>query len=453
MTETGGPEAARPKSLAQLLLDQGTVSREQLERAIAKQKQTGAFLGEILIQENIIDENSFLSFLAKYCKIPHLSLLDYLIDRDILNLVPQETCLKYRLLPIDKMGRNLTVAMVNPLNAEALQAVRELCPELQVRPILCAYNHFETVVKKYFGEGSDARPQSEVSLSSLGLGAATVAPAPEPPAPAPETMAISEPEPVFIAPPEPEVAPPPPAPVEAPVLEDDESPFDWGMSAPPETAQANTPAEELPEALEMLPEAIPMDEDTVMESVFAGQELEEVAISEDASAALDAEAHTMMKEMASVMMDSMRDTYDVLARRIDLFRGVDPEDVAKLFSKGITAEFEAGQVIFQKGQPGNELFVILGGEVAIHDGVRQLALLSRGDMFGEMALVTNEPRSAFAHSVSQTSVLSLSWESIRSVMPAEVSLRLLANIVVTLSARLRKTNELLHTVGSSAPEK
>lgn len=402
----------RPKNLAQLLLEQGKVSQEQLDRALAKQKETGAFLGEILIEENLIDENSFLSLLAKHCKIPHLSLLDYLIDPSILSLVPAEVCLKYRLLPIDKMGRNLTVAMVNPLNAQALQVVRELCPDLQVKPILCAYHHFEAVTQKCFGEKAESK-RSEVSLASLGLKAA-IAPAPGSELPSesalPETSAGT---------PEAKVIPKAPSPVE-------------------------TTAEDIPEALEMLPEAEAIDEDTIMDTVFGGFAVVEESASgapQDDSQGTDAD--TMMQEMASVMMDSMRDTYEVLARRIDLFQGVGPEDIAKLFSRGISAEYQAGQIIFEKGQPGSELYVILGGEVAIHDGIRQLAVLSRGDMFGEMALVSNEPRSAFAHALTQASLLSLSWDVFHDVMPPEVSIRLLANILVTLSARLRQANELL----------
>jgi len=145
----------RRQSLADLLLSQGQVTEEQLKQALETQKATGAFIGEVLIEQGVLDEKSLISFLAKHCKIPHLSLLDYLIDKDIVTLVPQEICLKYRLLPIDKMGSNLTVAMVNPLHGEALKKVQECCPDLRIKPILCAHNHFETVTQKIFaGTGS-----------------------------------------------------------------------------------------------------------------------------------------------------------------------------------------------------------------------------------------------------------------------------------------------------------
>ena len=62
-------------------------------------------------------------------------------------------------------------------------------------------------------------------------------------------------------------------------------------------------------------------------------------------------------------------------------------------------------------------------------------------MFGEMALISNEPRSARACAAEDTSLLRLTSEIIHNVMPPEVSRQLLVNIVVTLSARLRRANE------------
>lgn len=394
------------KSLVQLLREQGGLGEEQLERCIEEQRKTGAFLGEILVQQGLLDEQSLLSFLAKHCRIPHLSLLDYLIDRSVLGLLPKETCLKYRLLPIDKMGNNLTVAMVNPLDAEALQHVKDCCPTLRIKPILCAYNHFETVTRRFFaGEG----PSGTVELSVTSLGLKEVRRAT---APAPHNAPVA-------ATPEPEPVP---------------------------VCVADTPCpEEIPDAVEAEPEqepepgpvqrpagALEADSELVLREVFQ----ETPAVSEDPAG----EAPDLLREMASVMMDSMRDTYAMLARRMDLFQGVSPEDVARIFARGITREYEEGAVIFEQGQEGAEMFVILGGEVVILDGGRELAVLSRGDMFGEMALVSREPRSAGAKAACTTSLLALNLNDIKTDLPRDVSSQLLVNIVITLSERLRRAN-------------
>ncbi len=415
------PESAPKKELPQLLLDEGALTEEQFQKAMALQKASGDFIGEILIREGILDEKSLLSFLAKHCKMPHLSLLDYLIDKSIVGIVPQEICFKYRLLPIDKMGSNLTIAMVNPLDAEALQKVKECCPNLRIKPILCAYNHFDTVASRLFHTTKSGAPD-ELSATSLGLRSPHKEPKPAPP-----VVPQAPPEPVKAPEPEPEIIPEAleaePEPIPEPVPEPPTAP-----SAPPE-----------PAAAPVLPPAITTE--NVLHSVFqAPDEPAPAPAPTPATGPAQSNSSILMREMAAVMMDSMRDTYAMLARRMELFHGLTPEDVARIFSRGSTREYDEGERVFEKGQPGAEMFVILGGEVRIFDGPQEIALLDRGDMFGEMALVSNEPRSASAAATCTTSLLVLSLDDLKKDLPREVSLQLLVNIIITLSERLRRAN-------------
>lgn len=388
------PAPALPprRSLPEVLLEAGKVTRERLEQALSEQAETGEFLGEILMRNGVLDEHCLTSFLAKYCQVPHLSLLDYLIDPEVVRLVPEALCLQYRMLPIDKLGRNLTVAMVNPLNGEALDRVREVCPDLRIKPILCAYRHFLAVSQRVFAQTQRNGKPVELTATSLGLrierpGAAPV------PALAPE--------------PTPEPAPEP-------------------------------PVEDIPDAVEVAPEPVHPHQEVVIQTVFQPESASPVEPVPEAPAS---PAASIMAEMASVMMDSMRDTYSMLARRMELFHGLQPEDVAQIFSRGMTQEFEAGQVVFEKGDRGDKLYLILGGSVEVYDGARPIATLSRGDMFGEMALISREPRSAGVRARETSSALVLSNDAIWNVMPREVAIRLLTNIIVTLSARLRRANE------------
>jgi len=142
------------------------------------------------------------------------------------------------------------------------------------------------------------------------------------------------------------------------------------------------------------------------------------------------------------MVRSMRNTYAVLARRVSLFRGLDPESVAKLFARGKTVEFEAGTTIFGKGELGRCMYVILSGEVDIVDDDRILAHLEQGENFGEMALMSNAARSAAARTVTPTSLLMLSFNDITQDLQSTTSVQLLVNITVTLSSRLRKAQSL-----------
>lgn len=154
--------------LGSLLVESGIVSLLKLEEALSIQKETGKFLGQILVEKGYVKQDVIVQFLVHTCKIPHLSLLDYEISKEVLAMIPKEICLKYQVLPIDRLGRILTVAMVDPLNSRALEEIRRMNPDLRVKPILCNYNHFNTVSKLVFGnEREVAMEIKETSISMM----------------------------------------------------------------------------------------------------------------------------------------------------------------------------------------------------------------------------------------------------------------------------------------------
>lgn len=179
-----------------------------------------------------------------------------------------------------------------------------------------------------------------------------------------------------------------------------------------------------------------VDTETVFDQVFHG---------DDSKSDLDAtgsddESDKIMQDVTTVMMESMRDTYEILARRMELFRGVDAENIAKIFARGMTVEYEAGDVIFKEGQVGESLYLILNGNIAIEQGARELALLGQGDMFGEMALISEGKRGADAVARGDVSLLGLKMDVIHNIMPRDISVQLLVNIILTLSRRLTDAN-------------
>ncbi len=401
----GGREGVEPsESLPQALLAQGKVNPADMQRALQRAAETGVFIGDILVEEGVLDEEALLTFLTKYCKIPHLSLLDYLIDESLFSLIPREVCLKHHVLPIDRMGRNLTIAMVNPLDAAALDAIRERCPGLRVKPILCASRHFETVIRRFVSVSPAAAPGPSGAYPSSGVSRSASAPAPL----------------VY-------TGPLPPAPSSPPLSQK-------GLE---KARQALSDADDalLQSVFEMTP--VESDEELGMEDLLAAPDS---ARTPDDGKQVRTTPEDVAVTMTNVMMDSMRNTYGILARRMDLFRRISPENVARVFAKGRTEEFSEGDCIFAKGSHGDTMYVILSGAVAIVDGDRILATMEQGEMFGEMALVTQSARTADARAVSDVAVLSLTMDDIMNTFGGEVSCQILVNIIIALSHRLRKAN-------------
>jgi CRP-like cAMP-binding protein len=113
-------------------------------------------------------------------------------------------------------------------------------------------------------------------------------------------------------------------------------------------------------------------------------------------------------------------------------------------------KYEADELIFEEGQPGAVLFLILDGGVAIEmhreNHTTTLAILEKGAFFGEMALLDEAPRSANARSLDQTYTLALYRNDLSQLIQRDPQTacqiyRALARIVAD---RLRSTNQLMH---------
>ena len=195
MATNFSPEAPTQR-LGAILLEAGLITAGQLNEALARKTAQGGLLGKILVELGYIRQDDLISFLVKQCKIPHISLMDYQISPELFSLVPKDICMRHWLLPIDRMGSILTVAMVDPLDMEALDQVRAACPTLRIKPILCSWQHYENVIRKFFpGEIEKPKESQEVSLADLGFSAPAAAPRKK--APSVETVAEKLPQPVF----------------------------------------------------------------------------------------------------------------------------------------------------------------------------------------------------------------------------------------------------------------
>ncbi len=187
--------------LGAILLEEDVISKGQLREALEKKEAEGGFLGKVLVEMGYINEIELTSILVKQCKIPHISLMDYEVDKSLIEMVTKEVCDAHALVPIDKMGTILTVAMVDPLDLQALEVVRKHCPDLKIKPILCSWNHYENVMRKHFPR--EVAQEETVSLGSFGLSEST----PAKPEAAKKEKPASERETVPAASPEPKLVP------------------------------------------------------------------------------------------------------------------------------------------------------------------------------------------------------------------------------------------------------
>lgn len=139
-------------------------------------------------------------------------------------------------------------------------------------------------------------------------------------------------------------------------------------------------------------------------------------------------------------MSELDPKYKMLAERVDLFRGLAPEDVAKIFARGMTLRAGKGDTIFYKGTTGSQMFVVLGGKVGVFDGSKCVAELGVGTMFGEMSLLLDEPRSATVMAIEDSMLFALSEEVFHKILTKRVAVQILLNICKTMGSRVKDVN-------------
>jgi type IV pilus assembly protein PilB len=107
-----------------ILLSENLITEEQLQKAIEIQKKEGGRLGSILVKLGYIDEVKIAEFLSQQYGVPFVDLKSKQIDPKILSLIPKDLCKKYMVVPFDRAGNTLHVAIVDPSNAYALEDLR-----------------------------------------------------------------------------------------------------------------------------------------------------------------------------------------------------------------------------------------------------------------------------------------------------------------------------------------
>jgi diguanylate cyclase (GGDEF)-like protein len=138
-----------------------------------------------------------------------------------------------------------------------------------------------------------------------------------------------------------------------------------------------------------------------------------------------------------------------LARQAEFLRALPEEALRRLLAKGQVRAVAAGDPIFEDGEDGRSMFVVLSGEILVHKHGRQIATGGPGQYFGEMALIEGKPRSAGIEALSDAVVLEISAESfsehvLSSADALMAMLKTMANRSRHDLGALAASNEQLH---------
>ena len=169
--------AIQRKLLGDILLENGLLTKPQLEQALAEQKNTREKLGQILVRRGSITEQQLLEVLEFSLGIPQVQLNQVKIDPAVVRLLPTTLIRKHYILPISVNQQRLTLGMVDPLNYEAIDDVRILTG-LDVLPVLVSENDMNAAIQQFAALQVDSRMEKllgELNQQSFGVGENEVA--------------------------------------------------------------------------------------------------------------------------------------------------------------------------------------------------------------------------------------------------------------------------------------
>ncbi|MGH9422467.1 MAG: type II secretion system protein GspE, partial [Thermoanaerobaculia bacterium] len=110
--------------LGELLTKASLISQDQLKEALKLQKESGSKLGETLIKLGFVSEEDITECLSQQFGVPSINLAHFDIDSSVIKLIPADVARKYNILPVNKTGATITIAMADPTNVFAMDDIK-----------------------------------------------------------------------------------------------------------------------------------------------------------------------------------------------------------------------------------------------------------------------------------------------------------------------------------------
>jgi len=137
------------RRIGEILLAKGYVTKEELDKALEHQKQYGGSVTQYLLYLGCIDEKQLAQCLSAQFKVPYLPLDAYEIAADIVQAIPVDIAEKYWVMPVDRQGDALMVAMIDPLDQEVIKDLERMTG-LEIIPFVGIISEIVSALQLYY---------------------------------------------------------------------------------------------------------------------------------------------------------------------------------------------------------------------------------------------------------------------------------------------------------------
>ncbi len=148
--------------LGEILVKEALISQEQLQKALEFQRANGGKLGSCLTKMGFITDDDITGVLSRQYGVPSINLKFYEIDPNVIKLIPQDTAVRYQVIPLSRVGSVLTIAMTDPTNVFAMDDIKFMTG-FNVEPVVASESAIGEAISRFYG-GAEANHEE---LSNL----------------------------------------------------------------------------------------------------------------------------------------------------------------------------------------------------------------------------------------------------------------------------------------------
>ena len=141
------------KKLGDMLKDAGILDDFQLQTALSHQRKWGGKLGAILIEMDFVKEEELARVISEKLRIPYVNLFEPPVPQAVIKMLKPEIVKKYQVMPAKKEGGALVLAMLDPLDIDAMDAIRFITNHT-IKPALALESEIKDAIRKYY-DGED----------------------------------------------------------------------------------------------------------------------------------------------------------------------------------------------------------------------------------------------------------------------------------------------------------
>ncbi|MHB8512533.1 MAG: PilT/PilU family type 4a pilus ATPase [Actinomycetota bacterium] len=139
-----------PKPLGEVLVEERVITREQLGAALERQKETGQFLGKVLLEMGLVDEPTLVEAVARQIGVPYIDLSARVPAPDLVAMIPGDIARKHCVVPVGLDGSTILLAMAEPTNVAALREVAAITG-YETKPALAVRRYIMTTIDSGHG--------------------------------------------------------------------------------------------------------------------------------------------------------------------------------------------------------------------------------------------------------------------------------------------------------------